>query len=453
MRVVIIGNSAAALAAAEALRRYDAGSELLLVAAEEGPAYSRVLLPYYLRGILPRARLFIRDRAWYERLRIQTRFGCAVTRVDDQRRTLLLADGTVLAWDRLLIASGARPVLPRAAGLQGPGIHTLWTLQDADGLLPELLPGRRAAFIGSGFVSLQAAWSACLRGLRVTVLEVLSRILPKVLDETGSALLERRMREHGVEVRCAVGIERVERRPAGEPGCTPTGISARAPAAAAPLRVVLSCEDPNVDADLVLVAAGVRPNLEFLEGTSVALAAGGAGVLVDAQMRSSVPEIYAAGDAALGPSVFGEAHAAHALWPTAVEQGRVAGANMAGAEMVGGSVAGRQREYQGSLNMNVAELFGLTVASMGRFQESGDPEEKAVVEHDPGAGRYLKLLFHSGVPVGGLVLGEPEDLAVLSALRPRIRARRPASLVPARPLAALHRVLARPAPHTPYARS
>jgi NADPH-dependent 2,4-dienoyl-CoA reductase/sulfur reductase-like enzyme len=422
MRAVIIGNSAAALAAAESFRRYDRSSELTLLSAEPGPAYSRVLLPYYLRGLLPRERLFIRDRADYQALGARTRFGSPVTRVDDRQRTLTVG-GDTLPWDRLLVATGARPVLPRVPDLEGPGIHTLWTLKDADGLLPELLPGRRAVFIGSGFVSLQAAWAASARGLRVTVLEALPRVLPKVLDEAGSAVLEAAMRAHGVDVRCAVGIERV--------GRSPTGTSARLEAAgAAPLRVVLSCEDPNLDADLVVVGAGVRPDLSFLAGTAVRCEAGG--IPVDERMSTGVPGIYAAGDAALGPSVFGEAHAAHALWPTAVEQGTVAGTNMAGGA----------RAYPGSLNMNVAEMFGLTVASMGRFLASGDPQEEAQVEQDPRAGRYLKLLYRGGVPLGAVVLGGPEDLAVLAALRPRIRAGRPARLDPARPFRGLHRTLA-----------
>jgi NADPH-dependent 2,4-dienoyl-CoA reductase/sulfur reductase-like enzyme len=414
MRAVIIGNSAAALAAAESFRRLDRASELILLSAEPGPAYSRVLLPYYLRGLLPRERLFIRGRADYRALGARTLFGSAVTRVDDRRRTLTVG-GSELPWDRLLVATGARPVLPRVPDLEGPGLHTLWTLKDADGLLPELLPGRRAVFIGSGFVSLQAAWAASERGLRVTVLEALPRVLPKVLDEAGSAMLEAAMRAHGVDVRCAVGIERVQRPEA---------------AGAAPLRVLLSCEDPNLEADLVVVGAGVRPDLSFLAGTAVRCEAGG--IPVDERMAAGVPGIYAAGDAALGPSVFGEAHAAHALWPTAVEQGRVAGTNLAGGA----------RAYPGSLNMNVAEMFGLTVASMGRFLESGDPAEEAVVERDPQAGRYVKILYREGAPLGAVVLGGPEDLGLLAALRPRIRAGRPARLNPARPFRGLHRTLA-----------
>ena len=420
MQVVIIGNSAASLAAAESFRRYDSTSELWLVAKEPGLAYSRVLLPYLLRGSLPRDRVFVRQAADYERLGVRTLFGSAVTRVDDRGHTITLEGGSVLPYDQLLVASGARPVLPRVKDLEGLGIHTLWTLADADRLEPELRPRRRVVMIGSGFVSLQAAWAAQVRGLKVTVLEALPRILPKVLDEKASALLEARMREAGADVRCAVGIERIERRARG------------AASGSLPLRVVLSCEDPNIDADLVVIGAGVRPNLEFLEGSAVAVAPGG--ILVDEHMCTSVSDIYAAGDAALGPSVFGEPHAAHALWPTAVEQGKVAGANL----------AGHERVYPGSLNMNVAELFGLTVASLGQFSPTGAAEEQATEEYDPRAGRYVKVLYRSGAPVGGIVLGSPDDLAVLAALRPLVRTHRPGPVGLGRPFAGLHRRLARP---------
>jgi NAD(P)H-nitrite reductase large subunit len=420
MRVVIIGNGAASLAAVRSFRRFDTRSDLWLVARESGPAYSRLLLPYLLRGSLPPERVFVRKAADYEALAVRTRFGCTVIHVDDRGRTLALADGSLLPYDRLLVASGARPVLPRVEGLAGPRIHTLWTLADANRLEPELRPGRRLTLIGSGFVSLQTAWAAQVRGLRVTVLEALPRILPKVLDHKASALLEARMREQGADVRCAVGIERVERH-AGE-------------ADGVPLRLVLSCGVPSVDADLVVIAAGVRANLEFLEGSSVALGPGGAGILVDEHLRSSVPDIYAAGDAALGPSVFGEPHVGHALWPTAVEQGKVAGANL----------AGRECAYAGSLNMNVAELFGVTVASLGQFVPTGAPGEEATEEYDHRAGRYVKLLYRCGVPVGGIVLGSPEDLAVLAALRPRVRAHQRGPLEISRPFAGLHRRLACP---------
>jgi len=148
----------------------------------------------------------VRDGCYHEELGARTRFGAAVSRVDDRRRTLTLEDGSALGYDRLLLATGARPVAPGIRDLEGPGVHFLWTLQQADRLFPELRPGRRMALIGSGFVSLQAGWAAHLRGLRLTVLEALPRIL-------------------------------------------------------------LARGEPAVEADLILVGAGVRPDLGFLQGT------------------------------------------------------------------------------------------------------------------------------------------------------------------------------------------
>ena len=406
MRAVIIGNSAASLSAAEAFRRYDRDSDLLLVSQEDGPAYSRVLLPYFLRGSLARERLFFHDEAWYRSLGARTLFGRAVVQVKDRDRAIVLDDGAEMTFDRLLIASGARPCLPAIQNLAGPGIHFLWALEEADRLHREFLPGRKVAFIGSGFVSMQGAWAACSRGMRVSILEVMPRILPRVLDAKGSALLAGAMRKHGVDVRLSVGIERVERLPGGS------------------LQILLACESEPLEADLIVVGAGVRPCLQFLRGTAVRMEEG---ILVDERMRTTAPDIYAAGDVALGPSVFGEPHASHALWPTAVEQGKVAGANM----------AGRALAYQGSLNMNVAEMFGLTVASMGRCDGNG----KEI--YDPDSSRYVKLIFKSGVPIGGVVVGSPEDLAALAAVRPLIRTHRKAQPGPELPFADLHLRLAR----------
>jgi NADPH-dependent 2,4-dienoyl-CoA reductase/sulfur reductase-like enzyme len=134
-------------------------------------------------------------------------------------------------------------------------------------------------------------------------------------------------------------------------------------------------------------------------------------------METGLEGVYAAGDVALGPTAFGEAHESHALWPTAVEHGKVAGA-----EMAGGRTA-----YRGSLNMNVTELFGLTVASLGRLA-GGEPaarELEAWELFDPQGPRYLRILTRRGVPLGATALGEPADAALLGRLRPFVRLRRP----------------------------
>ncbi|MBN2552270.1 MAG: FAD-dependent oxidoreductase, partial [Spirochaetales bacterium] len=298
-------------------------------------------------------------------------------------------DGRSIGFDRLLIASGSRPFMPPIEGLAGANVRHLWTLQDTEQLDALFRPGRRALVLGSGFIALQAAWAARQRDLAVTVCELLPRIMPTVLDERASALLRHRIEENGVDVRVEVRTRRVDRSKTG-------------------VLTVIADDHPPLEVDLIIVGAGVRGNTEFLEGSPVRV---DRGILVDEHMQTNVPGVYAAGDVARGPTSFGETHETHALWPTAVEQGRIAGANL----------AGKRLSYPGSLNMNVTEMFGITVASMGKFIE-----QEGLVSHIRESGRsgYLKILLREGIPVGAVALGDAGDAVTLGRLRPWIRNRR-----------------------------
>jgi nitrite reductase (NADH) large subunit len=390
MQLVIIGNGAAGLSAVSRFRDIDKGSKLTLISAEGANAYSRVLLPYYLRRKIPYDNLFIRRPEDYEKLGVQMEFGIGVSRVESESRRITLEDGRTIGFDRLLIATGSRPFLPPIEGLAGSNVLHLWTLHDTEQLDTLFEPGRRALVLGSGFIALQAAWAAAQRGLRVTVYELLPRIMPTVLDEAAAALLQLKVEEHGVEVRVGIRTERVDRSKAG-------------------VLTVYAEGQPSLEVDLIIVGAGVRPNIEFLADSPVRI---DRGVLIDEHMQTSVPGIYAAGDVARGPTTFGETHQTHALWPTAVEHGRIAGENLAGREVA----------YRGSLNMNVTEMFGITVASMGKFIE--EQGLSSYLAENSGCSRYLKIVTRDGIPVGAVALGEAEDAAMLGRLRPWIRNRR-----------------------------
>ena len=389
MHLLIIGNGAAGLSALCRFRDIDRNSKVTLISAEAGAAYSRVLLPYYLRRKIPYENLFIRRPEDYERLGVRPEFGMGLSRVDSESRKLTLEDGRSIDYDRLLIATGSRPFLPAIEGLAGPDVVHLWTLHDTEQLDGLFQPGRRALVLGSGFIALQAAWAAQQRGLNVTVYELLPRIMPTVLDERSAALLQRRVEEHRVKVHTAIRTERVDRSKTG-------------------VLTMHAQNHPPLEVDLIIVGAGVRPNIEFLAGSQVMV---DRGIPIDEYMQTNVPGIYAAGDVARGPTTFGETHQTHALWPTAVEHGRIAGQNL----------AGRRIPYQGSLNMNVTEMFGITVASMGKFIEE---EGLSSYLQQAGASRYLKIVLREGIPVGAVALGGAEDAVILGRLRPWIRNRR-----------------------------
>jgi nitrite reductase (NADH) large subunit len=389
MRLVIVGNSAAALSALDTFRGYDHEASVTLVSQEPGTAYSRVLLPYFLRRRIPYAGLFIRTPESYSRMGavLVSGPGARVERVEPTDRRLELADGRHLAYDRLLIATGSRPVKPRVHGLDHPAVHHLWTVDDALRLDPLLRDRARILVLGSGFVALQAAWAARCRGLDVKVVELEERIMPRVLDDRASRLLHESLEAHGVTVHVGTRTEALENDGDGA------------------VRVHVASLD-SFTADLVVVATGVRPNDGLL---SEAVEPGSPGIAVTATMATEVEDVFAAGDVTRGPTALGGPREIHALWPTAVEQGAIAGANLAGAALA----------YSGSLSMNVTEMFGLTVASLGRFVERrGD--DVLVYDHLPGI-RYLKLVSRHGVPVGAIALGDARGASLLGQLRPFVR--------------------------------
>lgn len=397
MHVVIVGNGAAALSALESFREHDRDSRVTLVSGEQGPAYSRVLLPYYLRRRLSRDGLFIRRADDYARLGAATEFGVRAEGVDPARRVLELADGRRLGFDRLLIATGSSPMRPPISGLDGPGVHTLWTLDDAVRLDSVFREGARLVVLGSGFVALQAAWAARQRGLRVSVIELLDQIQPRVLDPAAAQMLSERLHACDVEVRTGTRAERVETDRRGGVHVSTSG-------------------GDRLPADAVIVATGARPNDQLLPEC---LEPDRPGIPVADTMETVVSGVYAAGDVTRGPTARGGPREIHALWPTAVEQGRVAGANLAGAG----------RSYGGSLSMNVTEMFDLTVASLGQFVE--DEGDDVFEEHDRGGICYMKIVTRAGVPLGAIAMGTPEGAALLGRLRPFVRHRRALPDLPA----------------------
>jgi nitrite reductase (NADH) large subunit len=411
--LAIVGNSAAALSALEAFRRYDDVSRVTMVSAEPGPAYSRVLLPYFLRGKVSRDGLVIRGPEFYARMGVELLSGMRAERVDAGARELELAGGRRLAFDRLLLATGSRPARPPIPGLEHPAVCSLWTLADALALDPLLRPGARALVLGSGFVALQAAWAARARGADVTVVELDRRIMPRVLDDAAARLLHERIEAHDVPVHTSSVTEGLE-----DDGGR--------------VRVAVAGLDPFT-VDLVITGTGVRPNDELLPQ---ALEEDRRGIPVDDAMRTGVDGVYAAGDVTRGPTALGGPPEIHALWPTAVEQGKVAGANLA-AELTGAVCAGPAGpavasgaaasasgaapavRYRGSLSMNVTEMFGLTVASLGRFMETED-DDVLVLDDLPGLA-YFKLVSRGGLPAGAVALGGPEGAVILGRLRPYVR--------------------------------
>jgi NAD(P)H-nitrite reductase large subunit len=386
-RYVIVGAGPAGVIAAETLRAADPAGDVLLIAGEPGPPYSRMAIPYYLTGMIDEAGTTLRKTAGhYDDLGIRIRHG-RVERVlaDDGR--LALAGGGSVSFERLLLATGATPVRPPIEGLELPGVHPCWTLEDARNIVRLAEPGSHVVLLGAGFIGCIILESLIERGVNLTVVEMGDRMVPRMLDATAGGMLKRWCEGKGLKVLTSTSITRI------------------APAKAAgdgrdSLSVEISSGE-TIPAHLVVMAAGVRANLEILEGTGIKT---DQGVLVDRHLRSSHPRVYAAGDVAQGPDFSTGGFSVHAVQPTAADHGRIAALNMAGGEA----------SYKGSLVMNVLDTLGLVSCSFGRWQgaDGGVRAERV----DEAAYKYINLQFADDRLIGAISLGRTDWVGVLRGL-------------------------------------
>lgn len=385
MRYVVIGAGPAGVTAAETIRKQDPSGEVILIGDEPEPAYSRMAIPYYLANKIQEQGTYLRhDPNHLDSLGIR-QLQQRVTRVDGVARQLQLAGGETLGFDRLLLATGSNPIKPPIDGLDQPGVHHCWTLEDARNIVKYTQPGSRVVLMGAGFIGCIIMEALAERGVDLTVVEMGDRMVPRMMDQQSGNLIKQWCIDKGVSVHTSTRV---------------TGVQANASGDA---RFTLNC-DPvgSIAADLVVVATGVKPAIGFLQDSGIELAQG---VVVNEYLESSVPGIYAAGDACEGMDWGGGGQrAVHAIQPVAAETGRIAALNM----------CGQVTPYPGSMAMNVLDTLGLISVSYGQWMgvSGGD----AVHRLDSDAYRYIKLQFNGDRLVGAITLGMTEHVGVLRGL-------------------------------------
>lgn len=384
MQHIVIGAGPAGVVAVEHLRKYDPQAAVTLIGDEPEPPYSRMAIPYYLiKRIDERGTYLRKDPEHYAKLGIEVVHD-RVTAVDSGARKVSLDGGGDRSFDRLLIATGARPIAPMIPGIESQGVHPCWTLEDARHIVKGARAGSSLVLIGAGFIGCIILEALAASGADLTVVEVEDRMVARMLNETTGAMLKRWCDDRGVKVLTATKVEAIER-----------GAPDRA------LRVVLDSGDA-IDADMVITATGVRSNTDFLQGSGVQV---DQGVLVDEYLHTDAEGVYAAGDVAQGKDFSTGGFNVQAIQPTAVEHGRLAASNM---------VRGHQHIHAGSVNMNVLDTLGLISASFAMWMgvDGGDGTEL----HDPHRFRYLNLQFQDDVLVGASSLGLTEHVGVIRGL-------------------------------------
>ena len=380
MKHVILGNGPAGVVAAETLRQNSARDEIVLVGCEREPPYSRMAIPYLLIGRIGEEGTYLRKSAdHFERLGIRLLQDRAIA-LDDQARRISLESGVPLDYDRLLIATGSHPIKPAIPGIDAPGVHTCWTLEDARAIARVAGKGKRVLQIGAGFIGCIIMESLAERGVQLTVVEMGDRMVPRMMTPRAGAMIRRWVEAKGVQVITAAKVDRIE--------------------AGVPLRAHLSTGQ-LMEADLIIASAGVRPNVDFLGGSRVKI---GQGVRIDASMRTSVAEIFAAGDVAEAAEFGTGKPFVNAIQPDAVEQARAAALGM----------LGRPIRSSGALAFNVLDTLGLISTSFGQW--GGVADGQGVEDVDEAAYRYLSLQFERDVLVGATAIGLTQHVGALRGL-------------------------------------
>jgi NAD(P)H-nitrite reductase large subunit len=377
---VIIGGGPAATNAVETIRQFDGGQSKITLICDE-PVHSRMALPYWLAGQIAREHTTTGDGAYFARLNVEARLGRRVTKLDAAAKTVALDDDSTLAFDNLLIATGSVPLVPRIPGANLPGVQPLWTLAHTDKVLQAAaaLPRPRVVLVGAGFVGFIVLGAMFKRGWQLSVVEREAQVLPRMLDAGAADLVQAWLASRDVRIHTAQTVKAIRKNEDGS-------------------KTVELDGEETLAADIVVIATGVKPNMKLAKAAGIETKQG---ILVDDRMQTNIPSIYAAGDVAQGPAMYAEKKQIHAIQTTAVDHGRVAGANM----------AGREVHYPGSLLMNVVDVCGLQCASFGDWN---NPAAEAMTISSPEGFVYRKLLWTRDRLIGAIFLGRADDLGMLT---------------------------------------
>ncbi len=398
---VILGAGPAGVIAAETLRKHAPADIITLVGDEPDAPYSRMAIPYLLIGNIDERGTYLRKSdAHFDELCI-TQVKAKVTRVDSAGKTVHLDNGKSLAFDKLLIATGSHPLRPPIAGMDLPGVHPCWTLEDARAIQALAKPGARVLQMGAGFIGCIIMEALAARGVKLSVVEMGDRMVPRMMGPVAGGMIRDWCEAKGVQVFTGTKVEAISQgAEKGLLGKLASAVGLGSDDAGGPLQVRLS-NGQTVEADLVISATGVRPAIGFLKDSGITCLQG---VLTDQHLQTNVPGIYAAGDCAEAFDLVSGKTIVSAIQPNAAEQARVAALNM----------LGQKTELKGVTQINVLDTLGLISTSFGNWEGVGGGQSAVLT--DKAAGRHLSLQFKDDVMVGCNSVGWTEHVGVMRGL-------------------------------------
>lgn len=381
-RYLLVGSSHAALEALAAIRMHDAEGSVVLATRDVEPPYSPTVLPYVVSGRSDPARVRLRGERYFSEQNATLRCGSALEALDTANRVAKFRSGDEIAYQRLLLATGAAPAIPPIPGLAAIEFHVLRTLADALRLREALGSARQAVVLGAGLVGMHAAENLVNAGARTAVLEMRPQVLPGYFDAQAAGLIEKAFTQRGARMLCGQTVTGAQRNHGGF--------------------VLTLGNGERVSGELLLVATGVRPAIGYLKGSGIAA---DDGILVDRRMRTSVANVWAAGDVTQAASFYRDAAVVNGILPNAAEQGRVAGMDMAGDPGA--------KDFRGAVPINTYHFFGRQALSVGIGEIEGGESH---VRFDAEAGRYRKIVLANERLAGIFSIDLPFDAGIMVEL-------------------------------------
>ncbi|MEW6409837.1 MAG: FAD-dependent oxidoreductase [Nitrospirota bacterium] len=380
-KYIIIGNSAAGIAAVESIRDIDQSGEITVFSKENYLAYSRPLIAEFISDRVTEKRMAYRYEDFYKLHRVNLHLGIKVTKIAPENKTIITDKKRSFSYDKLLIATGGTPIIPQVVGLDKKGVHTLITWDDAKGIKKDIKGKKEAVIIGGGLIGMKAAECVHDAGIKVTIVELADHILCTILDDYGSTIFEHHLESKGINLIMGNTVAEVSGKDR--------------------VRSVVLKDGTRLKCDLLIVAIGVKPNTEIIKGSGINT---NKGILIDRRMQTSVEDIYASGDVAEGYDMLINDRRVLALWPVAYRHGMIAGMNMAGSK----------REYEGGFPMSSLTVFDLSTISVGLFNPADKENYQTFTNTDGKV--YKKMVFKGDVLVGAILVNAIDRAGIYTGL-------------------------------------
>ena len=389
MRYVILGAGPAGMAAAEAIRELDFESEILMVTRENVGGYSKPLISYLLGNTIGEENMFYRSPDFLDSLGVSLKTNFEVLWIDTKEKKVI-GEGEngeeYIGYDKLLIATGGKPFIPKIEGLGKDGIFTFTTFNDVYRMRNYIQENRidSVVILGGGLIGLKTAEALLNIGVKVKIVELANRILANTFDEKASDMITKALKDFGCDVYTEDTVVQIK--------------------GGKRVNKVVLKSGKEIKTHMLVIAIGVRPNIDFLKKTGIKV---DGGIIVDDRMRTNVEDIYAAGDCVKARNLLTGERMVIAIWPLARIQGKVAGYNM----------AGREEKYPGGIPMNSVELAGIPTISAGMTSEKDGKDHVEILKcEDEEKGYYKKIVLKDGKIVGFVFVGDVDRAGIYTGM-------------------------------------